>query len=384
MRKIIFIFIFFYLLIFNALSQKINIGIYNEQKIKSFTFTPESGAYNLLVDTTIIMVISKGNAIQFNYSGDSITIKLKEKKIGTYKYLLISGTSKINCFKIKPLIPSYNLRTYDDDLYLSVYQSKLQIVNKVEMDNYIAGVVESEGGAKANIEYYKSQAIICRTYALMNINKHIGESFNLCDNVHCQSYIGKCKTNTDIINAAKFTTGLVIVDTTLSLISATFHSNCGGETAFSEDVWTKPRSYLKSVSDPFCIKSAYSQWEKIITLDKWKKYLIKNGFKIKDSVSNPDYFSFTQLHRTMYYKLKNDSIPLTKIRADLNLRSTYFSVEPKGNDIILKGKGYGHGVGLCQIGAMQMAASGYKYMDIIKYYYKNIYIVSTRALQFGK
>ncbi len=74
------------------------------------------------------------------------------------------------------------------------------------------------------------------------------------------------------------------------------------------------------------------------------------------------------------YKAGSFSLPLKTIRSDLNLRSTFFSVYVSGDSVILKGRGYGHGVGLCQEGAMEMAAKGFSYRKIIRFYYSGVFI----------
>jgi stage II sporulation protein D len=75
---------------------------------------------------------------------------------------------------------------------------------------------------------------------------------------------------------------------------------------------------------------------------------------------------------------------LKEIRSDFNLKSTYFSVEDAGETLIFKGKGFGHGIGLCQEGAIRMAKTGYSYSDIIHYYFKNVNIVNLNSLYFFK
>ncbi|NMC98338.1 MAG: hypothetical protein GYA62_01260, partial [Bacteroidales bacterium] len=79
---------------------------------------------------------------------------------------------------------------------------------------------------------------------------------------------------------------------------------------------------------------------------------------------------------------KNDNISLRKIRENFNLKSTYFSVKADGDSLIFSGKGFGHGVGLCQDGAIQMAKKGFSYSDIIRFYYKGVRIVSYKSLPF--
>ena len=89
-------------------------------------------------------------------------------------------------------------------------------------------------------------------------------------------------------------------------------------------------------------------------------------------------YSFSQLTRQNDYSLGSFSIPFSKIRTDLRLKSAFFSVQQEGNNIILKGRGYGHGVGLCQEGAMVMASKGFKFREIIGFYYPDVIITDIK------
>ena len=215
-----------------------------------------------------------------------------------------------------------------------------------------------------------------------NFDKHLAEGFQLCDDVHCQVYFNKCLKEHTIINATKFTEGLVIVDTTMTLITATFHSNCGGQTSNSEDVWGRPRSYLQSVTDTFCLKEKNSFWEKRFPFTTFSNYLQENGLVLAATDIPKDTPLFSQVYRKTFFNINGPGISLKKMRTDLKLRSTFFSVYKENNEIILKGRGFGHGVGLCQEGAMKMAKMGFSYEDIVKHYYKNTIIISMRALNF--
>ena len=84
--------------------------------------------------------------------------------------------------------PLLKLRKYEGDFEMTVREKNLSIVNLVDMDTYLAGVVESEGGGGRQIEYYKVQALMSRTYALKYLGKHKKEGFDLCDRDHCQAY----------------------------------------------------------------------------------------------------------------------------------------------------------------------------------------------------
>ena len=194
-------------------------------------------------------------------------------------------------------------------------------------------------------------------------DKHIQDKYNLCDNTHCQAFNG-LSSDSLLNEAAIETRGLVILAKDSTLIISAFHSNCGGETSSSEDVWLSDQPYLKSVTDPYCITSRSATWQKSYSRSDWLTYIKKSGLdeKMTDLLA----LNFFQEHRLADYKTASFRIPLRTIRSDLNLRSTFFSVFAIGDSVILKGKGYGHGVGLCQEGAMVMAAKGFRYRDIIQ------------------
>jgi stage II sporulation protein D len=248
-------------------------------------------------------------------------------------------------------------------------------INACDIEQYIAGVVRTEGGPGKNIEYLKSQAVLARTFMYKHFERHLLDRYNLCDNTHCQAFNG-ISNDTLIKRAALETKGLVILDRDSTLIISAFHSNCGGETSISEDVWLSGHPYMKKVIDPYCVKSPNATWRKSIVLSDWENYLKKSGFKSGGSAS-PSY-NFSQITRQSDYRIESFSLPFRQIRDDLNLRSAFFSVLKEGDSIILKGRGYGHGVGLCQEGAMVMAARGFKYSDIIRFYYSNVIIADIK------
>ncbi len=377
--------LFFILLLtfFKSEAQLIKIGLYTKSNVKSVIFTINSGKYQIYADSMHVIPIIGKKIINFSLKDNLIEVKTLNQNLGAFRNIEIQGIDDDNTFKIQCLKPKYKERLYDDDLILRVKNNRIQIINHVDLEKYVAGVVESEGGSKSSLEYYKTQAIITRTYALRNFYRHISEGYNLCSTVHCQAYHHKAVKSKKILKAVKMTRGLVIVDTTLNLINAAFHSNSGGQTSSSEMIWLTPKSYLKSVIDTFSTKRSNALWTKTIPLWKWKTYLKNNGFTIPVN-AKPEDFNFKQEHRKMFYVYNNDSILLKDIRADFKLRSTFFSVKADSKNVVLYGKGYGHGVGLSQQGAMEMANENYNYREIIKFYYKNVFIVSLRALNFFK
>ncbi len=361
-------------------SQSVDIGLFHQYSLKSILISPVLGNYELSTDKGVVKQLDAQSILYLKQVGNQIQVKSAEGLVGNFSSLEINSLEPFSILKIKSDSPKIKAREYKGSFILSVVNQKIRIINRVNLENYIAGVVQSEGGVKAQEEYYKTQAILCRTYALENFNKHQPDGFNLCDGVHCQAYLSRAKEKDLIIHATKKTEGLVIVDADLNLITAAFYSNSGGKTAASEMVWQQPRSYLRSIVDTFSVGEHNFKWSKSVSYKQWYQFLKKNKFKLPSDVNGFDFIS-KDFIRKKYYCFGNDSVPYTHIRRAFKLRSAYFSIDYKNQKIIFNGRGYGHGVGLSQEGAMAMAVKGYSYKDIINFYYKNVFIVSLRALQ---
>jgi len=279
--------------------------------------------------------------------------------------------SSDDLFSVKRVGVDRSFVEYDGSVAIVNDLGTLLVINNIDIEKYIAAVVQAEGGSTAHSEYFKTQAVIARTYACMHLGKHGDEGYDLCDDVHCQVYHGRC-SRTNITDAVFSTAGLVITDADTNLIIAPFHSNCGGETIAADEVWLSGRPYLVPVIDPYCSSSRNASWEKQVGRQEWVTYLRESGYKgDEENVDAP----FRQDARTRYFSIGDFNIPFTVIRNDFRLRSSFFSIVPQGDNITISGKGYGHGVGLCQEGAMVMAKRGFTFDTIIKFYYNNVKIM---------
>ncbi|MBK7946282.1 MAG: SpoIID/LytB domain-containing protein [Flavobacteriales bacterium] len=273
-------------------------------------------------------------------------------------------------------------REYPGRIEASVSGADLMLVNKVPLEAYTAGVVSAEAGKAHHQEYYKLQAVSCRTYALTNQRKHIADGFELCDGVHCQVYHGRNR-NDSIRMAVESTRSLVIVDSEIKLIHATFHSNCGGETMNAEDLWTKHQPYLRAVRDTFCVGGKHAVWERTFSRSEWLGYFNRRfGFAAADSAQQRMLLEFEPQCRSVYFGNGWPLFPLKEIREDLKLKSTHFAVLSEGDQVRLVGRGFGHAVGLCQEGAMAMARAGLSYTDILHHYYTSVHLVDLGTLDF--
>lgn len=384
LSKIVFL-VFIYGCSFALKAEVLNIGVLANKKVTSFIFSPQVGSYNIYTENGKLAEISIEDIVQLSYSNNSIILKTLDKDLGSFKKVKFIGTSWRNSFKIKTNQPEGKITFYDDNLLVSInnYYNQLTLINNVDIDNYVGGVVESEVGRSPSAEYFKLQAIICRTYALKNIDRHQPEGFSLCDQVHCQAYNGQPKSI--IIKEAAFATkNIVIVDSDINLITATFYSNCGGQTANSEDVWRQSVYYLRSVTDTFCRKENNAIWTKKIPKTDWINYLTDKHNHPKEELYQECGLDYFQCRREQHFENQNIKIPFVDLRKDWNLKSALFDVVATDNEIILQGKGYGHGVGLCQEGAMRMAKLGYSYAEILHFYYKDVHMIDLQALDFFK
>ncbi len=364
-----------------AKAETVRVTVFSQSDIKTLVFSTEEGKYSLVADNRLLMRLKKNAIIYFTIVGKKISVWDQDEHLGIFSELYMTASARKSIFKIEPAVPSLKARTYDGDLKVTAVNGKLKIENYVDVNDYLSGVVESESGPKAPYEYYKTQAIISRTYLYSLIWRDGVESYSLMDDVSHQVYLNRCHRNNLIRQAVAHTTDLIIVDSTNHPISAVFHSNSGGQTANSEDVWLSSTPYLKSVIDTFSIRQHNSVWKDTVSVERWIKYLKDNGIKITDAKSRADNLAYNPTSRDRCYHYKADTIPLKKIRADFGFKSAWFSIKQKGNVLEFTGRGYGHGVGLSQEGAMEMARQNYSFIDIVNFYYRGVNVVNIKNIE---
>jgi stage II sporulation protein D len=344
---------------------------------------PQANALLVIPDSSAIY-LHLLSTYEFSINGDSIELRENNELCGKYKQiLLLPGMEQ--SFKMKPAQPQGKELIINGKLELSAGSGNLIVVQETDVDDYVGGVVEAEVGTKLSPEFYKVQAIICRTYVLSHLRRHELEGFNVCDKVHCQVYKGLSFKGAEIPRAVEATHGLILLDKDANFIQATFHASCGGQTCNSEDVWGKAMHYLRSVDDSFCLKQRSAVWSKEISRGEWINTMRKNCRQYKeadDALLNDANYAFIQNERRFKYQVKDCDVLLKNLRTDLNLKSTYFSASYNGSKIQLKCRGFGHGVGLCQDGAIEMGRRGYKFDAILHFYYKDVTIVHLSQVDF--
>jgi len=360
---------------YTSVSAQVKIRIFSTQTPESVVFSVTEGKYEIDTFNGAKLIVGKGEPVIIARSSGKLVVKTRDSKGFICDSVILQGTTGNDFFSLRANGINPVRQTYSGDLKCFPDLETIVLINICDIEKYIAGVVMAEGGNGKNVEYFKSQAVIARTYLYKYFDKHSSDGYNVCDNTHCQAFNG-LSPDTIINKAVMETLGQVILAKDSTLIISAFHSNCGGETASSEDVWLISQPYLKGKNDPYCTSSRNAAWDIRMSKAEWLLYLKKCGYT--ESPQDSSAFSFIQKSRLVDYKTGAFSIPLRKMRTDLNLRSTFFSVVTDGDTILLKGKGYGHGVGLCQEGAMEMAKKGFNYRQIIDFYYFGVMITDIK------
>ena len=377
MKKLFLILTLIFAFNFTAFSQassveNLRIRLFSDKNIEEVMFIPSFGSYFLETEKGDKLKLSKTTKLKIKDLDGQLEIRINDTIYKKAKKINLTPSGLKSFFQIKPLKPQITERRYEDGLEITSKNKSLFIINIVKTENYIAGVVQSETwGATTNIDFFKVQAICCRNYLMNNLEKHAEEGYNLCDGVHCQAY--KTRANKkEVTEGAYKSKGEVIVDSQGNIIETLFHSNSGGETVNAKDVWGKDVPYLVSVEDSFSVGGKHYQWEKYIKLKDWLNYFRNKGLKIKDKEIEDALLNFSQQEGR---KTDIMGISLKTIREDFDLKSTYFNVQKWGGEVKLTGKGYGHGVGMSQEGAIKMCEEGYEYWEVIEHYFKGVKVI---------
>lgn len=358
------------LILFTVLSltlsaEKINVRIYADKQIKEASFVSSFGRYTIKLGDEEIS-IQKTDIVKIKAKAEKVELQINDSLIGNYKTINFLTQGLMNFFLISPKENGVPERRYDDNLIVSNEKGHLKLINNIEIESYIAGVVQAETwGATKNVDFFKLQAICVRNYLFMNLSKHQKDGYHMCDGVHCQAYKGRAN-QVEVIQGAHNSKSEVIVDSMGNLIETLFHANSGGQTVNAEDVWKNSFSHLVGKQDTFSVGMKAYEWEKYIRLRDWRNYFREKGVNIKDDSVKNELINFSQKDGRKKTML---GVPLVQIRKDFGLRSTFFDIQPWGGEVKLSGKGYGHGVGMSQEGAINMCDQGYEYWQVLEFYY---------------
>jgi SpoIID/LytB domain protein len=271
---------------------------------------------------------------------------------------------------------------------IRVHLTGKNITRELALEEYVLGVVAAEGSVVDELEALKALAVAARTYALKNLRRHADEGYDFCDTTHCQRYL---LTVADERAHARFknlyrravmeTAGETLRDEEGRVADAYFHAACGGMTADVETLWgvADAPGYLRGVADEYCAAAPHD-WTNVIPAAKLAKAL--RGESVSDvgeRLDNVTVASRDRTGRVEYIALEGER-NLTLRGWDFKmivgralgwnvLKSSRFEVTRAGSDFVFRGTGFGHGLGLCQEGAHEMARRGLSYRRILEHYF---------------
>lgn len=274
---------------------------------------------------------------------------------------------------------------------VSVYRTAAKTVEKLPLEEYVAGVVASEMPVEFEEEALKAQALTARTYIVNHLlnsdNAQLPDHADVSDTVDHQVFKNKEELKLlwdkdfdwkmeKIRDAVKATEGEILTYNNKP-ITASFFSTSNGYTENAEDYWNNPVPYLKSVESPWDSQSPKFSDQKVMSVKEFQQKLNVN---IEKSGDIGTVTARTPGKKVASVTIGGKTFTGREIREKLDLKSTDFNWEKKGNSIVIRTKGYGHGVGMSQYGANGMAKEGKKYNDIVTHYYQGITI--SKASQF--
>lgn len=274
----------------------------------------------------------------------------------------------------------------DIDIYLND-EEKFLVVNSLELEQYIRGVLYHEVTNRWPVEAIKAQAVAVRTYALYQIDKNKGGLYDLTNDIYSQVYGGRSAERYRTNIATTRTKGEVMLYQG-EILPAYFHSTCGGHTEDALELGWEDLAPLKGIKCDFCKFAPLYNWKKNFRLKDVQDKLNAKGYRlgpIKD-IKILDRTASGRIKRLQIIQRDGriTTIPGKDFRLVIgpnDLKSNFYNIAIKGYYFDVIGRGWGHGVGMCQWGALEMSREHYKYKEILQYYYPGVDIVDSGQVQ---
>ncbi len=346
----------------------------------------------LYTDIQKVWLLHGKDTLELSAKGNQVIKNLKSNQRSK------SSSEKASEFRFSPIsnlsvsLNSKFVYTYPGTIIIRAAHSKLTIINETDIEEYLRGVVPYEIGTldSARYEALKAQAVAARTYAYRHLKSRESLGFDVFADTRDQVYNGISKTTILTDNAILETKG-EIISFEKQPIEAYYHSTCGGHTA-SLAVWSKADApYLKAKPDlnskgePWCQKSSYMKWERRFAAQSLARLFQGNlsiaGIKkkmtfqkirnliIEDTFPDGRIAILSVLTDKGSFQVRGDKVRFLFKENGKILPSAKFTFKRSGKDWVLIGSGFGHGIGLCQMGARARAEAGETYKEILEYYY---------------
>lgn len=281
---------------------------------------------------------------------------------------------------------------------VQVVEKGARTVRRVTLEDYVYGSILSEfappSGEPATVErMLQVQAVISRTYAVANVGRHSREGFDLCATTHCQLY-EPSRVRTSRWSSAAFDAGRKTAASVLwferAPATAVFHADCGGRTSAAAAVWggtTFP--YLAESSDDGPAVDAHSEWHYEATREALRKALNADArTAVGARLEGVEILDRDAPGRALRLRLKGQRVRdvsgvvfrevATRGLGVRTIKSTWFDVRRQSGSYVFEGRGFGHGVGLCQAGALARIKAGAEPASVLARYFPGTRLVKLR------
>ena len=285
-------------------------------------------------------------------------------------------------------------RSPDANSPISVHSVRDNVTQTFSLEDYVLGVMRGEGTVESEQEALKALAVAIRTYALKNRGRHATNGYDFCTSTHCQVFVGRDATamtgsnattstllESRVSAAVHATENQVLVDNLGQPIDAYFGASCGGETANIRDLWgVTPAYYLRGVRDEYCDAGPHAKWTDTISRGDLLRAAQSDSrtdvgrrldevrISKHDETGRAEFITLDGEHRKTIRGWDFKIIVGRALGWNV-LKSSRFEVGRSGSNFIFRGRGFGHGLGLCQEGAHVMAARGASYQRILEKYF---------------
>lgn len=347
----------------------------------------------------IVRVAVEGSSTILKFEGSNLKLVLNGEEIKLPDIVLIQMEK--DGIKYGEMLIEYPVELLGDKVvYINgnPYYGKIlfkegAVIDEVPLEEYIKGVLSREVSPSWPIEALKAQAVVSRTFALYRIINSNNTNYHLDNTVLSQRFEYRV-LNDNISRAVEQTEGEVLTYRG-KIIEALYHSNSGGRTESCYNIFHNDLPYLRSIHDPYSLRTPYTNWKYEISSLELARKLEKSGYlKSLDRIINIKIKSRTSSGRVSEFLIQLEDgkriiIDGDKLRMVIGTREfkslliTEIRIKRNSNGDYLigfKGRGYGHGVGMSQWGAKVMAESGVSYNRILSFYYRGTAIVDYRSL----
>ncbi|MDQ3746651.1 MAG: SpoIID/LytB domain-containing protein, partial [Acidobacteriota bacterium] len=290
----------------------------------------------------------------------------------------------------------------EDGLKVRVRLSRADATLSLPLDDYVFGVLAAEGSVETEPEALKALAVVARTYALKNLRRHARDGFDLCDTTHCQRFVpvrdesARPEFYELVRRAVAATAGEVLREPQGRLAETYFSAACGGRTADISKLWgvERPPAYLRGVRDDACAATPQAWTDVIPSAQLLRALRADTRSDVGARLSSVRVVRRDATGRAEVVALEGErrrrlrgwdfKIIVGRTLGWNVLKSSRFDVVRAGAAYVFRGTGFGHGLGLCQVGAHTLAARGASYRQILEQYFPGTGIGdATRSLPGG-